>query len=79
MLDGTVILNNFELGAIAETIPAIHQFSKEFIQGRAATKARITGIAGTAGELAGVVTVDAELKSTGDGSVPSATRTGAPP
>lgn len=65
VLDGTVILNNFELGAIAETIPAIHEFSKEFIQGRAATKARITGIAGTAGELAGVVTVDAELKSTG--------------
>jgi hypothetical protein len=65
VLDGTVVLNNFELGAIAETIPAIHEFSKEFIQGQAATKAKVTGVAGTVGELAGVVAVDVELKSAG--------------
>ena len=65
VLDGTVILNNFELGAIAETIPAIHEFSKEFIQGQAAAKAKVTGVAGTVGELAGVIAVDVELKSSG--------------
>lgn len=65
VLDGTVILNGFELGAIAETIPAIHEFSKDFIQGKAATKAKVTGVAGTVGELGGVVAVDVELNSAG--------------
>ena len=65
VLDGTVILNGFELGAVAETIPAIHEFSKDFIQGKAATKAKVTGVAGTVGELGGVVAVDVELNSAG--------------
>jgi hypothetical protein len=65
VLDGAVVLNGFELGAIAETIPAIHEFSKEFIQGKAAAKAKLTGVAGTVGELGGVVTVDVELNSAG--------------
>ena len=65
MLDGTVVLNGFELGAVADTIPAIREFAQEFIRGKAATKAKVTGVAGTVGELAGVVTVDAELNSGG--------------
>lgn len=65
VLDGTVILNGFELGAVADTIPAIREFAQEFIRGKAATKAKVTGIAGTVGELAGVVTIDAELNSGG--------------
>lgn len=65
VLDGTVVLNGFELGAVADTIPAIREFAQEFIRGKAATKAKVTGVAGTVGELAGVVTVDAELNSGG--------------
>ena len=65
VLDGTVILNGFELGAVADTIPAIREFAQEFIRGKAAAKAKATGVAGTLGELAGVVTVDAELNSAG--------------
>jgi hypothetical protein len=65
VLDGAVVLNGFELGAVADTIPAIREFAQEFIRGKAATKAKVTGVAGTVGELAGVVTVDAELNSGG--------------
>jgi hypothetical protein len=65
VLDGTVVLNGFELGAVADTIPAIREFAQEFIRGKAATKAKVTGVAGTVGELAGVVTIDAELNSGG--------------
>jgi len=65
VLDGTVVLNGFELGAVADTIPAIREFAKEFISGKAATKAKVSGVAGTVGELAGVVAVEAELNSAG--------------
>ncbi|MFM7241814.1 MAG: hypothetical protein ACKO3A_06935 [Opitutia bacterium] len=65
VLDGAVVLNGFELGAVADTIPAIREFAQEFIRGKAATKAKVTGVAGTLGELAGVVTIDAELNSGG--------------
>ena len=65
VLDGTVVLNGFELGAVADTIPAIREFAQEFIRGKAATKAKVTGVAGTLGELAGVVTIDVELNSGG--------------
>ena len=53
MLDGTVVINGFELGAVADTIPAIREFAKEFISGKAATKAKVTGVAGTVGAANG--------------------------
>ena len=65
VLDGTVLLDGLELGAVADTIPAIREFAQEFIRGKAATKAKVAGVAGTLGELAGAVAIDVELNSAG--------------